>query len=67
MVQKRWEERKEERYGEEVAVEEIFVPVGTVFGVGELRGAGQRRGLRGRLRILGRLLVWTWRFCPKRG
>ena len=29
-------EGEEERDGKEVAVEEVFVPVGAVFGVGEL-------------------------------
>lgn len=33
----RRKEGKEERDGEEVAVEEVLMPVGTVFGVGELR------------------------------
>ena len=31
-----WEERRKEWDGEGVAVEEVFVPMRTVFGIGEL-------------------------------
>lgn len=37
MIQERGGKGEEERDGEEVTVEEVLVPVGTVFGVGELR------------------------------
>ena len=37
LIQERGKKGEEERDGEEVTVEEVLVPVGTVFGVGELR------------------------------
>lgn len=36
LVDQGWEEREKKWEGEEMAVEEIFVPVGAVFGVSEL-------------------------------